>query len=166
MIICLALLILNLGPSALAGFAFFIIATPPQTLVMKRLFALRTSSMGWTDKRAKLLQELLGGMKVIKFFAWEIPFLNRISSYRRSEMRFVALVCRRGTLLTVHSSYIRSLLLLRSANNAVAMSMPVLASVLAFVTYSLTGHSLDPANIFASLTLFNLLRLPLMFLRM
>ncbi len=43
--------------------------------------------------------------------------------------------------------------------------MPVLASILAFVTYSATGHAMDPARIFASLTLFQLLRLPLMFLR-
>lgn len=42
----------------------------------------------------------------------------------------------------------------------------VLASVLAFVTYSLTGHPLSADVIFASLTLFNLLRLPLAFLRM
>ncbi|TFK72957.1 ABC transporter [Pluteus cervinus] len=149
MLICLALLIINLGPSALAGFGFFVLMTPLQTIVMKRLFALRAKSMVWTDKRAKLLQELLGGMKVIKFFAWEIPFLKRIFDYRGAEM-----------------GYIRSLLLIRSANNAVAMSMPVLASVLAFVTYSLTGHSLNPADIFTSLTLFNLLRLPLMFLPM
>ncbi len=62
-------------------------------------------------------------------------------------------------------SYVRSLLVIRSANNAVAVSLPALASVLAFVVYSVTGHSLDPANIFASLTLFQLLRMPLMFLR-
>ncbi|KDR78881.1 hypothetical protein GALMADRAFT_244520 [Galerina marginata CBS 339.88] len=147
MIICLVLLIINLGPSALAGFGFFILATPAQTFVMKKLFALRRKSMEWTDKRAKLLQELLGGMKVIKFFAWEIPFLDRISTYRRNEM-----------------AYIRSLLLIRAANNAVALSMPVLASVLAFITYSATGHTLEPGVIFTSLTLFNLLRLPLMFL--
>ena len=73
----------------MAGFAFFILATPVQTFVMKRLFALRRKSMDWTDKRAKLLQELLGGMKVIKFFAWEIPFLERISDYRRREMGYV-----------------------------------------------------------------------------
>ncbi|KAG6909964.1 hypothetical protein DXG01_014233 [Tephrocybe rancida] len=147
MIICLILLILNLGPSALAGFGFFVLATPLQTMVMKKLFNLRKKSMAWTDKRAKLLQELLGGMKVIKYFAWEMPFLARIFDYRKREM-----------------AYIRSLLLIRSANNAVAMSMPVLASVIAFVTYSLTGHDLEPSLIFASLTLFNLLRLPLMFL--
>ncbi|KAF9484351.1 ABC transporter [Pholiota conissans] len=147
MIICLILLLINLGPSALAGFGFFILATPAQTYVMKKLFALRRRSMEWTDKRAKLLQELLGGMKVIKFFAWEVPFLARISEYRQKEMK-----------------YIRSLLLIRAANNAVAMSMPVLASVLAFITYSATGHTLEPGVIFTSLTLFTLLRLPLMFL--
>ncbi|KAF9046870.1 ABC transporter [Hymenopellis radicata] len=147
MVICLALLLTNLGPSALAGFAFFIIAAPAQTTVMKRMFKLRASSMVWTDKRAKLLQELLGGMKVVKFFAWEQPFLQRIQGYRKKEMGFI-----------------RSLLIIRSANNAVAISMPVLASILAFVTYSATGHAMDPAKIFASLTLFNLLRLPLMFL--
>ena len=61
--------------------------------------------------------------------------------------------------------YIRSLLLIRSANNAIAMSMPAIASVLAFVTYSASGHQLQPASIFSSLALFNLLRLPLLFLR-
>lgn len=45
------------------------------------------------------------------------------------------------------------------------MALPIMASVLAFVTYSLTGHSLDPAIIFSSLTLFQLLRMPVMFLR-
>ena len=104
--------------------------------------------MEWTDKRAKLLQELLGGIKVMKFFSWEVPFLRRIFEYREKEM-----------------AYIRSILLIRSANNAVAISAPVVASVLAFITYSATGHSLNPANIFSSLALFNLLRLPLMMLR-
>ncbi|KAI0072747.1 P-loop containing nucleoside triphosphate hydrolase protein [Panus rudis PR-1116 ss-1] len=147
MVICLILLIVNLGPSALAGFGFFVLCTPIQTQVMKRLMGLRQKSMVWTDKRAKLLQELLGGMKIIKFFAWEIPYLKRIHEYRTQELK-----------------YVRSLLMIRSVNNAVAVSLPVLASVLSFVVYSVTGHSLDPANIFASLTLFQLLRLPLMLL--
>ncbi len=62
-------------------------------------------------------------------------------------------------------SYIRSLLMIRSFNNALAFSLPTLASVLSFVVYSLAGHKLDAANIFASLTLFQLLRMPLTFLR-
>jgi ABC-type multidrug transport system fused ATPase/permease subunit len=87
MAICLALLISNLGPSALAGFFVFIICTPVQGKIMKSLFKIRRKTMVWTDKRAKLLQELLGGMRLIKFFAWEIPFLNRIAEYRKHEMR-------------------------------------------------------------------------------
>ena len=87
MSICLALLIVNLGPSALAGFSVFIFLTPIQAKVMKKLFQIRRKTMVWTDKRAKLLQELLGGMKLIKFFAWEAPFLERVAGYRKKEMR-------------------------------------------------------------------------------
>ena len=85
--ICLGLLLSNLGPSALAGFAVFIILTPIQGKIMKYLFRTRRKTMEWTDKRAKLLQELLGGMKLIKFFAWEAPFLERVAGYRKHEMR-------------------------------------------------------------------------------
>lgn len=77
---------MQLGPSALAGFAIFVVVTPIQTRVMQHLFLYRRKSMEWTDRRAKLLQELLGGMKVIKYFAWEVPFLKRIESYRKQEM--------------------------------------------------------------------------------
>jgi ABC-type multidrug transport system fused ATPase/permease subunit len=56
--------------------------------------------------------------------------------------------------------------MIRAANNAVAMSLPAMAAVLSFVAYSLSGHALDPATVFSSLALFNLLRLPLMVLRM
>lgn len=86
MAICLVLLIINLGPSALAGFAFFVLATPLQTIAMKQLMKLRQKIMIWTDKRAKLLQELLGGIKIIKFFNWEVPFLRKIVGYRQNEM--------------------------------------------------------------------------------
>ncbi|KAI6099708.1 ABC transporter [Pisolithus sp. B1] len=149
LVICLILLLINLGPSALAGFALFIVVTPINTYTVKRLFSFRLKSMQWTDKRSKSLQEMLGGMKVIKFFAWEGPFLKRISEFRYLEM-----------------GYIRTLLVLRTAMNAVALSLPALASVIAFITYSLLGHSLDAATVFTSLTLFQLLRLPLMLLPM
>jgi uncharacterized protein (DUF697 family) len=84
--LCLGLLIANLGPSALAGFSVFLVMTPIQAKVVKILFRIRGRTMVWTDKRAKLLQELLGGMKLIKFFAWEAPFLKRLAGYRKHEM--------------------------------------------------------------------------------
>ncbi|KAH9031754.1 ABC transporter [Lactarius pseudohatsudake] len=145
--ICLGLLVSNLGPSALAGFSVFIILTPIQGKIMKSLFRIRRKTMEWTDKRAKLLQELLGGMKLIKFFAWEAPFLERVAGYRKREM-----------------SYVRTMLLVRAANMALAVSTPTLASVVAFLVYAGSGHQLTPAVIFSSLTWFQLLRMPLMML--
>ncbi|KAH9972120.1 ABC transporter [Lactifluus volemus] len=147
MLVCLGLLLGTLGPSALAGFSIFVILTPLQGKVMKSLFNIRRKSMVWTDKRAKLLQELLSGMKLIKFFAWEGPFLKRISGYRKNEM-----------------SYVRTVLLIRAANMALGMSTPTLASVVAFLVYAGSGHELTPAIVFSSLTWFQLLRLPLMLL--
>ena len=87
--ICLALLIVELGPSALAGFSVFVLFLPIQGFVMGKLFKIRGLGMEWTDKRVKLLQELLGGMKVIKFFAWEMPYLDRLAEYRKTEMAYV-----------------------------------------------------------------------------
>ncbi|KAG8769118.1 hypothetical protein FRC12_005151 [Ceratobasidium sp. 428] len=147
MAICLILLCINLGWSALPGFAFFIIMSPLQGKVTKRLFLLRKRSMVWTDKRIKSLQEILGGMRIIKLFAWELPFMERIGEYRRTEM-----------------SYLRSRLTLRSFNNAFAFSLPTLATVLSFVIYSASGHPLEPGVIFSSLSLFVLLRTPMTFL--
>ncbi|KAH9177416.1 ABC transporter [Lactarius sanguifluus] len=145
--ICLGLLVSSLGPSALAGFSVFIILTPIQGKIMKSFFRIRRKTMEWTDKRAKLLQELLGGMKLIKFFAWEAPFLERVAGYRKREI-----------------SYVRKLLLVRAANMALAISTPALASVVAFLVYAGSGHQLTPAVIFSSLTWFQLIRVPLVML--
>jgi ABC-type multidrug transport system fused ATPase/permease subunit len=89
--ICLILLLINLGPSALASFALLIVATPINTMVMKHLFSIRIKSMSWTDKRSKLLQEMLSGMRVIKFLSWEIPFLKRIAEYCKLETMYATL---------------------------------------------------------------------------
>jgi hypothetical protein len=56
-----------LGPSALAGFSVFFILTPVLGKITKSMYLIRRKAMMWTDKRTKLLQELLGGMKHGKF---------------------------------------------------------------------------------------------------
>ncbi|KAK9896913.1 hypothetical protein P389DRAFT_194562 [Cystobasidium minutum MCA 4210] len=148
LIVVIIILIVQLGATSLTGVAFLFVMAPLQGLAMKRLLMLRRKTMVWTDKRVKLIQELLGGMRVIKFFAWEVPYLNKIHQLRREELK-----------------KIRSLLIIRSLTMAVAMALPTLATVIAFFAYAYTGgNSQDPATIFTSLTLFNLLRMPLMML--
>ena len=89
LIICLVILLVNLGPSALAGFAIFLVMTPIQGKLMRLLLRFRQRTVVFTDKRAKLLQELLSSIKIIKFFAWEDPYLARINQVRDSESRWV-----------------------------------------------------------------------------
>lgn len=143
--VVVVILLVQLKQSALVGIAFLIVLSPVQTWIMKFLFGMRKKSMVFTDKRARLLQELLSGMKVVKLMAWEGPFLKRIDQIRNKEVR-----------------YIRSLLMMKGGNMAIASSVPVIAAILAFITYSSVQGQLEAAETFTALTLFQLLRLPLM----
>jgi hypothetical protein len=42
--------------------------------------------MVYTDQRARLISELLGAVKLIKFFAWEVPYLNQLNLLRTKEL--------------------------------------------------------------------------------
>ncbi|PPR03680.1 hypothetical protein CVT24_007801 [Panaeolus cyanescens] len=146
-VICVIILIFQLGPSALAGFALFIAVAPLQERMMAKQFQIRKKSMKYTDQRAKTLLEVLGAMRVVKYFSYEGPFLSRIHELRNNELKGV-----------------EEILIFQSANVALAFSIPVLAATLAFVTYTHVVEGFDAAVIFASLSLFQLLRQPMMFL--
>ncbi|KAJ3504976.1 hypothetical protein NLJ89_g7658 [Agrocybe chaxingu] len=146
-IVCLIVLLFQLGPSALAGFALFVIIAPIQERAMAQQFQIRKRSTKYTDERAKTLLEVLGSMRVVKYFSYEEPFLQRIFTIRRNELKGV-----------------KNILISQSANVAIAFSMPVLAATLAFVTYTHVTRGFDVAVIFSSLSLFSLLRQPMMFL--
>ncbi|GAA5925731.1 hypothetical protein JCM1841_001743 [Sporobolomyces salmonicolor] len=148
-IVILIILLVQIGPSCLAGVGFLFVMIPPQSIAMKKMFGFRRKAMLWTDKRARLIGELLGGMKVLKFFAWEVPYLEKLGGYRAKELHQV-----------------RALLVSRAATTGVAMSLPTLATVIAFIVYANTGHRQNAASIFTSFTLFQLLRMPLMMLPM
>ncbi|THH16112.1 hypothetical protein EW146_g4488 [Bondarzewia mesenterica] len=110
-------------------------------------FKIRKESMKWTDRRARLLLEVLGAMRVVKYFTYELPLLQRIFHIRKNELKGV-----------------RKIQNARSANIAFAYSIPVLAASLSFVMYTATSKEFDSAIIFSSLSLFQLLRQPMMFL--
>src|SRR5258708_6337913 len=48
-----------------------------------------------------------------------------------------------------------------SISLAITFTIPILASMLAFIVYALLGNSMNPAIIFTSLSLFSLLQPPL-----
>jgi ABC-type multidrug transport system fused ATPase/permease subunit len=146
-LVTVALLIVNLTYSALSGLGLLIITMPLLGRAVRTLFHRRMAINKITDQRVSLTQEILQAVRFVKYFGWETSFLERVDAIRRREIRGVQV-----------------LLAIRNAILAVGMSMPVFASMLSFITYSLTDHSLNPAPIFSSLALFNSLRIPLNFL--
>ncbi|ETN38990.1 uncharacterized protein HMPREF1541_07032 [Cyphellophora europaea CBS 101466] len=142
--VVLVVLCVNLGYSALSGYALLVLCVPALTKTIKILFRRRKKINKVTDQRVTLTQEILGSVRFVKFFGWETSFLERLKELRKREI-----------------GMIQVLLAIRNAINALAMAMPVFASMLSFITYSLTDHHLDPARVFSSLALFNSLRLPL-----
>jgi ABC-type multidrug transport system fused ATPase/permease subunit len=144
--ITLALLIINLKYSALAGFALLVLAMPVLARAIRGLLKRRIAINKITDQRVSLTQEILQSVRFVKFFGWEGAFLSKIFQVRKREIRSI-----QGLLAT------------RNAINAISMSMPIFASMIAFIVFSIT-NPLNPAKVFSSLALFNGLRMPLNFL--
>lgn len=148
-LITLAMLLVNLTYSALAGFALLVIGMPLLTKAIKSLFIRRKAINKITDQRVGLTQEILQSVRFVKFFGWEGSFLQRLEQFRNREIKAIQI-----------------LLAIRNGIMAISISLPIFASMLAFITYSLSNGNLPPAEVFSSLALFNGLRMPLNLLPM
>ncbi|KAH0538877.1 hypothetical protein FGG08_004533 [Glutinoglossum americanum] len=100
----LILLLVNLTYSALAGFILLLIGAPIMTKAVHEMFARRDWINRITDQRVSLTQEILQGVRFVKYFGWEDSFLKRLSDIRKGEIWAI-----------------RILLAIRSAINAVSM---------------------------------------------
>ena len=143
--VAIALLIRAIGPPALAGVGVVLILIPTQAFVMRHLQQLRRATVKYTDSRIKLMNEILQGIRVLKVYAWEGSFLQKLMGIRLEEIRFV-----------------RKVVYLRAWNSTLMQASPILMALLAFMTLALSSDNFDPKFIFSSLILFNLLRMPLM----
>ncbi|KAI0071668.1 multidrug resistance-associated ABC transporter [Panus rudis PR-1116 ss-1] len=142
----IGLLIGNLGPSALVGFGVLVLSFPVQLVLVRTMFQQRKKGVVITDSRVRLTTEVLQGIRLIKFYAWEQFYSHQIGDLRAKELKTV-----------------RKMAIARSTIIACMVAIPMLASVLTFITYGLSGHNLTVATIFSSLQFFNIIRAPLIF---
>ncbi|KAG0262862.1 hypothetical protein DFQ27_002072 [Actinomortierella ambigua] len=146
-IVIVGLLCHLMGPAALLGAAILILVNPLQAWTMGKLSVFRKRASEFTDRRIKLTTEVLQGIKVIKFFAWENNFLKKLSEIRERELKNISTLFRIRSIVAASSS-----------------SLPVFASAAAFVLYAALGEELKPSIIFPALAYFTVLRTPLMVL--
>jgi ATP-binding cassette, subfamily C (CFTR/MRP), member 1 len=144
MLLCFALTVWTMGYSALPGFGLLALLYPLQTFMVAKLLKLRRGSMPFTDARVKAVVEAVSAIRLVKTNAYEESLLAKIGHLRADEV-----------------VYIRKRMLLRALNTAVSYTAPMIAAVLAIVTYGATQGGLKADVIFSSLTFFMLLRTPL-----
>ncbi|KAH6646530.1 P-loop containing nucleoside triphosphate hydrolase protein [Truncatella angustata] len=143
-LLALALLLVNITYSALPGFALLIIVVPLLARAIKVMIARRNTINTITDQRVSFTQEMLHGVQFVKYFGWESAFLDRLAGIRNQEI-----------------SRMRVVLAIRHVITAVGTSMSTFATMLAFITFTLSGHELTSSRVFSSLSLFGVLSMPL-----
>uniref|UniRef100_A0A8C3M2P1 Canalicular multispecific organic anion transporter 2 n=1 Tax=Chrysolophus pictus TaxID=9089 RepID=A0A8C3M2P1_CHRPC len=145
---CLALYFLwrALGPSVLAGVAVMVLLIPFNSAVAIKTRAYQVEQMRYKDSRIKLMNEILGGIKVLKLYAWEPSFSEKVLEIRKNELRVLK-----------KSAYLNSL------SNFAWISSPFLVALTTFAVYVLVDekNTLDAEKAFVSLSLFNILKFPL-----
>ncbi|KAF9002584.1 multidrug resistance-associated ABC transporter [Cyathus striatus] len=145
LIIGIGLVIGTLGYSALVGFGVIIIGIPVMLVFSMFMMAQFDKGVKITDQRVRLTTEALQGIRLIKYYAWEGFYSERIGKLRKMELKTVRKV-------VVYASCMVSLV----------EFVPLLGTVLSFITYSLTGHDLNVAIIFTALQLFTTIKNPLL----
>lgn len=147
-IISVFLLYRYIGVSALVGFSLTILIIPLQSYLFDTQTKIRMATVELTDKRVKLLNEILQGIKVVKFYAWEKPFANLVSEHRDAEVK------KHRSLVWVNSGLV-----------TILFSFPIFIGVITFSFYSsVFNQPLDPAKIFTGIAILNQLRIPIMML--
>uniref|UniRef100_A0A8B9RF96 ABC-type glutathione-S-conjugate transporter n=1 Tax=Astyanax mexicanus TaxID=7994 RepID=A0A8B9RF96_ASTMX len=129
----------TLGPSVLAGVAVMILLIPFNAVIAMKT---RVEQMQYKDARIKLMNEILNGIKVLKLYAWEVSFKEKVLQIRQKELN-----------------------VLRAKSCLMDIPLEIFPQV-ALTTFAVyvsvdKNNVLDADKAFVSLSLFNILRFPL-----
>nr|XP_010972727.2 canalicular multispecific organic anion transporter 1 isoform X2 [Camelus dromedarius] len=141
----------ELGPSVLAGVGVMVLLIPVNGVLATKNRAIQVKNMKNKDKRLKIMNEILSGIKILKYFTWEPSFKNQVYDIRKKELKNLLMFGR-----------------LQSVIIFLLYLTPVLVSVITFSVYVLvdSNNILDAQKAFTSITLFNILRFPMSMLPM
>uniref|UniRef100_A0A3P9HUZ4 Multidrug resistance-associated protein 4 n=1 Tax=Oryzias latipes TaxID=8090 RepID=A0A3P9HUZ4_ORYLA len=139
-IIVTVLLLYAIGPSCLAGMAVLLILMPIQTTFGRLFSSLRAKTAVLTDERIRTMNEVVSGIRVIKMYGWEKPFVCFI--LHRMEISKI-----------MQSSYLRGL---NMASFFVASKIVIFFTICVYV---LTGNKLSASRVFMAVSLYGAVRL-------
>uniref|UniRef100_A0A452UGL2 Multidrug resistance-associated protein 1 n=1 Tax=Ursus maritimus TaxID=29073 RepID=A0A452UGL2_URSMA len=136
----------NLGPSILAGVALMVLLIPLNGAVAMKMRALQVEQMKFKDSRIKLMSEILAGIKVLKLYTWEPSFSEKVEGIREDELRLLR-----------KSAYLQAI----STFTWVCTPFLVTLTTLGVYVSVDPNNVLDAEKAFVSVSLFNILKIPL-----
>ena len=150
-ILALFLIYQEVGNAMWVGVGYMVFLAPINTFVFSIVSKQRRKVLKYSDLRVKMMNEILSGIRIIKFYAWERPFSKEVGELRQNEMEALA-------KLAYTSAVGFSLIL---------MSAPLIQPILVFLTYvSIQDEPLTASTAFTTVALFNIMRFPFAFLPM
>ncbi|KAG2500538.1 hypothetical protein HYH03_001315 [Edaphochlamys debaryana] len=135
------------GDSMLPGLGAILIVLPLQYVFGYFTIKLKLKNAGFVSHRSSIMQEVLPAIKLVKYYAWEQYFENEITKVRKEELR-----------LSFWNAFMKVI------NIAFVFCVPPLTAFVIFTTYEFTTARLVSNVAFTTLSLFNILRFPLVVL--
>lgn len=161
-ILGLVLLWQQLGAATITGMVIMILLVPFNAFITTKMRFVQMMIMKEKDKRVKLMNEILNGIKVLKLYAWETSFRDIVQAFRGKKCEQLnRMAYLNATMVFTFSSapfFVRYNHLL---NCVIRMCSFGQIGLLSFATYVLISpeNVLDANKAFVSLSLFNIIRM-------
>lgn len=135
--IAIASLFSVLGWSAVSGILVILITSPLGGHIGKTISRIQEEAMANTDKRVSIMNEILQGIRIIKYFAWEKRFAEKVNEAREQELK---------SIVKLWGAYI--------AFGTIGYGGGLVVAFVTFATYTLiAGKTLDAATAFTAMNL-------------
>ena len=130
-VLALALIYRQVGNATWVGVGFMLFLVPINGVVFSSVSKMRRRVMKYSDARVKMINEILSGIRIIKFYSWEVPFGQEVNRIRNEELKAL-------TILAYTTAFGFSLIML---------SAPIINPILVFAAYiRMSVESLDAAT--------------------
>ena len=135
----------SIGNATFVGGSLLLLFVPFQSWIGKKFSQLRSKTAKKTDIRIRIMNEIIKGIKVIKMYAWETSFSNLVANARKEEIEIVQTTC-----------------LFKAINEIFFfVSIPIVIGFV-FSAYVSMGNVLTAEKAFLTLTLYNMVKIPLL----
>lgn len=134
-IIALALIFQQVGNATWVGVGFMLFLMPINTFIFGIVSKQRRKVLKYSDMRVKTMNEILSGIRIIKFYAWERPFGKEVQRLRDKELQALTKLA-----YTVAIGF-----------SLILMSAPLIQPILVFMTYvAIQDDALTAATAFTT----------------